>query len=139
MTDPNILARKLTLLRDHVARLRRRRPPCVNDLRADVDLQDAISMSLLVAVQAALDIALHISADSGWGVPATYAEAFTMMADRGALDRDAAQRLLRMATLRNRLAHGYATVDFERIWEELPDGLAAFDRFAIDVARLLDP
>jgi hypothetical protein len=53
MTDPAIVMRKLAALRDHVERLRRRRPATAEALRADVDLQDALSMSLLVAVQTA--------------------------------------------------------------------------------------
>jgi uncharacterized protein with HEPN domain len=42
-----------------------------------------------------------------------------------------------MATLRNRLAHGYGTVDMNRIWAELPAGLAALDAFASAVAQSL--
>jgi uncharacterized protein YutE (UPF0331/DUF86 family) len=137
VTDPDVLARKLTLLQDHVARLERRRPQHAKQLRDDSDLQDALAMSLLVAVQAALDIALHIASDSGWGVPGTYADAFQLLAARGGLDADVSQRLLRMATLRNRLAHGYATVDFERVWTELPDGISAFEQFAGYAAKWL--
>jgi uncharacterized protein YutE (UPF0331/DUF86 family) len=50
-------------------RSRRRRPVSVDVLRKDVDLQDALAMSLLVAIQEAVDIAFHIAADEGWGVP----------------------------------------------------------------------
>jgi uncharacterized protein YutE (UPF0331/DUF86 family) len=139
VTDPDVLARKLTLLQDQVARLRRRRPTAATALRDDADLQDALAMSLLVAVQTALDIALHIASDSGWGVPGTYADAFELLRERGALDADVAKRLLRMAALRNRLAHGYASVDFERVWTELPDGIAAFERFAAAAAKWLAP
>lgn len=32
-----------------------------------------------------------------------------------------------MAALRNRIAHGYASVDFARIWAELPSGLEALN------------
>ena len=36
--------------------------------------------------------------------------------------------------MRNRIAHGYASVDHERLWGELPDGLRALDAFAAAVA-----
>ncbi len=137
MTDPAILVRKLTALREHTARLRRRRPSSVEPLRTDVDLQDALAMSFLVAVQTALDIAMHIAADDGLGVPASYADAFALLARHGRLDAPIARSLEGMAALRNRIAHGYASVDFERIWHELPAGLAAFDGFAAAVATRL--
>ncbi|MBK8979790.1 MAG: DUF86 domain-containing protein [Planctomycetes bacterium] len=138
MTDPAIILRKLTALREHTARLRRRRPSDAARIRDDVDLQDAIAMSLLVAVQAALDVALHVAADEGLGVPATYAEGFEMLAHHGLLDRETARRLAGMAALRNRIAHGYASVDHARIWAELPDGLQAFDTFAAALSARLE-
>lgn len=94
-------------------------------------------MSFLVAVQAALDIALHIAEDDGLGVPATYAEGFGMLADHGYIDQETSRGLGVMAALRNRIAHGYASVDFERIWTELPAGIAALDAFSTAIARQL--
>ena len=96
-------------------------------------------MSLLVAIQGALDIALHMASDEGWGVPASYAEGFALLAGHGVIDAGLAATLANMATLRNRLAHGYASVDMERIWTELPAGLAALDAFSSAIARRLDP
>jgi uncharacterized protein YutE (UPF0331/DUF86 family) len=57
----------------------------------------------------------------------------------GVIDTALARRLAAMAALRNRLAHGYASVDVERIWSELPEGLAALDGFAAAVAARLGP
>ena len=137
MTEPAIMLRKVALLREQVARLRRRRPPAPDALVKDVDLQDAIAMSLLVAVQSALDIALHLASDRGWGLPATYAESFKILEREGVLTATTAGSLANMATLRNRIAHGYASVDFARIWEELPVGIDSLDRFAAAVAPMI--
>lgn len=149
MSDPAILLRKLATLREHTARLKRRRPPGPDALRDDIDLQDAIAMSLCVSVQSALEVALrvalhgalhgalHVAAEQGAGVPATYADGFRMLADLGWIDGDTARRLAGMAALRNRIAHGYATVDHERIWSELPVRVAALDELATVVAARL--
>jgi uncharacterized protein YutE (UPF0331/DUF86 family) len=75
MTDVEIVLRKLSVLRDHVARARRRRPTSADLLVADQDLQDALCMSLLVAIQESIDTAFHIAADEGWVSPASDAEA----------------------------------------------------------------
>jgi len=133
MTDVLLVLRKLTVLRDHAARVARRRPAEVSGL-ADLDLQDALAMSLLVAIQEAADIALHIASDEGWGVPSSYADGFTLLAARGVLDPELAQQLARLAGLRNRLAHAYAFVDAERMHAELPSGLAALERYAQAIA-----
>lgn len=133
MTDVMLVLRKLTILREHAARVARRRPADVADY-ANVDLQDALAMSLLVAIQEASDIALHIASDEGWGIPSSYAEGFELLAAHGLLDPELARQLARMAALRNRIAHAYAFVDPERVHAELPVGLAALERFAVAVA-----
>lgn len=100
-------------------------------------LQDAIALSLLVAVQEAVDIALHISSDEGWGIPASYRESFDFLAKHGVIDAPLATAMASSAALRNRIAHGYGTVDLERLWADLPAGIAAFDAFAAAIARYL--
>jgi uncharacterized protein YutE (UPF0331/DUF86 family) len=139
MTDRDVVLRKLTSLHEHVARMRRRRPDDVEVWRRDVDRQDALAMSLLVAVQDALDVALHMASDEGWGVPASYSESFAMLSAHGVVSSELAGALADMASLRNRLAHGYGTVDAERIWVELPAGLATLDAFATAIATHIGP
>jgi uncharacterized protein with HEPN domain len=41
--------------------------------------------------------------------------------------------------VRHRIAHGYATLDVERIWAELPAGLDVLDAYARAIARFLPP
>jgi uncharacterized protein YutE (UPF0331/DUF86 family) len=39
--------------------------------------------------------------------------------------------------MRNRIAHGYASVDHQRLWRELPDGLRALEAFGAAVTAWL--
>lgn len=137
MTDAEIVSRKLSVLRDHVTRARRRRPSSPDLLAADQDLQDALCMSLLVAIQEAIDTAFHIAADEGWGVPSSNAEAFEVLSRNSVLSADLARAMGNAAALRNRIAHGYATIDLPRLWAEIPAGLDALDRYVAKVAELL--
>ena len=139
MTDAALVLHKLSTLRDHVDRVRRRRPASAEMLRRDVDLQDALAMSLLVAIQEAANIAFNISADEGWGIPGSYADAFHMLARHRVIDTPLADELARTVAVRHRLAHGYATVDLDRLWTELPVGLGALDRYAAAIATFVSP
>ncbi len=51
MTNAALVARKLAVLEDHLRRLKSRRPPTREAFEADLLLQDAVAMSLLVVVQ----------------------------------------------------------------------------------------
>jgi len=139
VTDALIVLKKLAMLREHAARVRRRRPPTREAFESDVDVQDALALSFLVAVQEANDIAMHVAADEGWGVPSSYAEAFEILANHGVITAEHARELAGVAAVRNRIAHGYASVDPGRIWNELPAGLDALDRYVEAIARLAAP
>lgn len=137
MTDRELVLQLLSTLAEHVARARRRRAEDWAKFRDDVDLQDSLSLSLLVAAQEAVDVAFHICTDEGWGVPASYADAFSILSDHRVIDADLADELRRVVAVRNRIAHLYGTVDVERVWHEVPAGLDALERFAAAVARFL--
>lgn len=137
MTNAALVTRKLAVLQEHLQRLRSRRPATAAELRKDDLLQDAIAMSVLVVVQEAIDIALHIASDEGWEIPSTSREAFVTLARHGVLTEQLVTELGVAAQLRNRIAHGYASLDVERLWGELPAGVAAFGAFARGVATLL--
>jgi uncharacterized protein YutE (UPF0331/DUF86 family) len=137
VTDRDLVLQLLSTLREHVARVRRRRVPQLEAFRADVDLQDSLSLSVLVATQKAIDVAFHICTDEGWGLPASYADAFALLAKNGLIDPTLAGELGRVVAVRNRIAHLYGTVDLERVWQEVPAGVDALERFSAAVARFL--
>lgn len=138
MTDRLIVLKKLAMLREHAGRVRRRRPASCEVFEADIDIQDAVALSFLVAVQEANDIAMHLAADEGWGLPGSYAEAFELLARNHVVTAEHARELAAVASVRNRIAHGYASVDPGRFWAELPAGLDALDRYVEAIARIAD-
>lgn len=139
MTDPTLVLAKLSTLREHVDRMERRRPSTAEAFQGDVDTQDALSLSLIVALQESADIALHIASDEGWGVASSYAESFELLGRREVITPQLAQRMAAIAALRNRVAHGYGSVDFQRIWRETPEGVKAMREYAAAIAAYLAP
>lgn len=137
MTNVALVATKLGVLQEHLRRLTERRPAAPAALRSDTLLLDAVSMSVLVVVQQAMDIALHIASDEGWELASTYRDAFVVLARHGIIADDLAATLGGAAQLRNRIAHGYASLDVERLWSELPLGVASFGEFGRAIASFL--
>lgn len=81
MTNAALALTKLTTLREHVDRMERRRRSMLQAFRDDPERQDALALSLIVAVQEAMDIALHIASDEGWGIASSYAKASSSWPD----------------------------------------------------------
>jgi len=140
MTDAGLVLYKLQRLREQVALVRERRPARPEALGTDLVVRDAMALAFLIAAQEAIDVAYHVAADEGWGVPDSHIAAFELLASHGVIEVDLATRLGGAARVRNRIAHGYASVDHDRLWRELPDGLDALDAFVGAVAAWLpDP
>ena len=137
MTNIPLVARKLAVLEEHLRRLRQRRPTNIETFVTDPLLQDAVAMSVLVVVQEAVDIALHVASDEGWGVPTRYADGFNLLAKHDVISDLLASDLGRAVQLRNRIAHGYASIDASRLWQELPEGERAFTEFVGAIAAHL--
>ena len=137
MVDADVVTAKLVELSDRVERVRKHRLAEPAALAADRDALDLVSFNLMLAVQAALDIASHIIADEGFAPATTFAEAFARLADRGLLETKTASQLGKAAGLRNVVAHGYAGVDVGMVFTAATTGLADFEAFAQQIAAWL--
>lgn len=90
---------------------------------------------LFLAIQECIDLAAHWVADEGWGEPDDAGSAFDILADRGVIGRDMAGALRGAVGLRNRIAHGYALLDYARVHREAQPGIPALRDFLAAIAR----
>jgi uncharacterized protein YutE (UPF0331/DUF86 family) len=106
----------------------------VDTFAIDRERRDLAIFYLFLAIQECLDLAAHWVADAGWGPVDDAASAFDELADRGAIARDLADPLRGAAGLRNRIAHGYAMLDYKRVHREAVAGLGSLRAFLTAVA-----
>jgi uncharacterized protein YutE (UPF0331/DUF86 family) len=102
---------------------------------ADPKGRDLSLFYLFLAIQECIDLAAHWVADGGWGEPDDAGSAFDVLADRGVIERDTATALRAAAGLRNRIAHGYAPLDYGRVHREAQSGIPALRDFLVAIAR----
>lgn len=107
-------------------------------LLADPNGFAALERHLQLAIQAAIDIAVHVLSEDVDRTPESYGHAFLLLVEAGVVDPDLGARLKDAAGLRNILVHDYRDLDPLRVWaaaQELDD-LRAFARA---VLTYLDP
>jgi uncharacterized protein YutE (UPF0331/DUF86 family) len=121
LVDPDVVRRRLRQIDRRVAALRAIAAGREGDFVDDDALQAQAERHLQVAVQSAIDIALHILAEDSSETPEDYATAFLLLARIGLIDRPLADRLRSAAGLRNVLVHTYLDVDPRRLWAHLRD------------------
>lgn len=100
-----------------------------DEFLADVKSRDLATFYLFLTVQECIDLAAHWVSDAGWDVPDDAGGSFDLLAEHGAMDRELAVVLRGAVGLRNRIAHGYGSVDHERIHQEYRGGVVALRRF----------
>ena len=134
MVRPDVAARKIARasvwLDDADAVLSR---PVDDFVNAAKD-RDLAAFYLLLAIQECIDLAAHWVADAGWTAPDDAASTFDVLAEREVIDRDLAAALRLATGLRNRIAHGYAMLDYRRIHADSRTGIQALRRFLTAVA-----
>jgi uncharacterized protein YutE (UPF0331/DUF86 family) len=134
MVNRDLVARKLARARRWMADAAGRLDQPHDKFLADADARDLATFHLFLAMQEVIDLAVHWVADAGWEPPDDAGGAFDVLANRGIIPLAAATDLRGMVGLRNRIAHGYATLDHARLQEEAKDGLAAMRAFLVAIA-----
>jgi uncharacterized protein YutE (UPF0331/DUF86 family) len=137
MVQLEIIGRKLADLDAHVARVRQHRRASAAELASDRDALDLVAFNLMLAVQAACDLATHLIADEGWSTPPTAAESFHRLAEHQVIGTNTATALRRAVGFRNVVAQGYAGIDVPATHAASTLGLDDLDRFAREVAAWL--
>lgn len=130
MVDRDLLRRKTAGILHHVARLRRHVAVDAAHLRRDEDLLNTILMDLQQAIQACLDLAVHVCVDDKLGAPASAGEALALLHRAGRIDDVLQQRLTGAAGLRNLIVHQYVEIDTARILSVIQHDLGDLERFA---------
>ena len=133
MVDQAVLMRKAAEVRRYVGSVRARLRD-VETAAPSEEVRDLVAFHLLLAAQAAIDLATHFIADRGLAVPGSYRDAFHSLARAGLIDDALAERLADCAAVRNRIAHVYDSLDWRRLVTEAPAHLDALDAFLVAVA-----
>jgi len=127
--DLPTFAEKVAAVERHLARVKEYLPPSPAELRPSSLALDAVLLHLWQAAQITIDLAMSVTVRLHLGTPKTYGDGFVALAQAQVIQKDLADRLVRMTGFRNRVAHAYEDLDLLRVHEAAthgPDDLRAF-------------
>ena len=136
--DKAVLDNKFESLRRCIQRIRDKTPESVEELLADIDLQDIISVNLERAVQISVDIASHILAESNDPVAQTMSEGFAQLSKLGIIPEKLAVRMKKVVGFRNISVHAYQSIDWEIVYHITQKNLADFVDFVRYISKKLE-
>ncbi len=132
-----IIRRKLGRMIEALEHLRPIARYALQEYRERYYERKAAERLLQEAIEAALDINAHVIAESGRAVPEDYHAGFLKLAELGILPLELAQELAPAAGLRNRLVHGYDTIDDAKVLAAIGRTLELFPRYVHAVEAML--
>ena len=99
------------------------------DTLDNYDIQDIFILNLQRAVQACIDLAVHIISDEGWGVARMVRENFQILEEHGIIESTMADKLKRMVGFRNLAIHDYTQLNIEILKNILEHTLTDIEDF----------
>lgn len=137
MSEHDVVEKLLAALAHRAARAARLARPTTEELAADEDALDLVAFNLMLAVQAACDVAAHLIADQRFRPASSLAEGFHRLAEEGVITVHTAQQLARAVGLRNVVADAYHRLDPSAVQRASTEGIADLEAFAREVATWL--
>ncbi|MBX7058295.1 MAG: DUF86 domain-containing protein [Leptospirales bacterium] len=107
------------------------------ELAAEPGRMLAIQHGLQLAIQALIDLALHIASAAGAARLERYRDAVRALSEEKIVSPEAGERLQAMVGLRNILVHGYTDVDEVRLLELVDQRLDDFITVANQIEEAL--
>lgn len=83
------------------------------DTLDELNVQDIFVLNLQRAVQATIDLATHIIASEGLGIPDTIKGNFVLLDDAGIINKRLSKKMQAMVGFRNIAIHDYQSLDVE--------------------------
>lgn len=128
MIDTDIVYAKVGNIHNCLRRIRD-----VTKLNADrlvnIDVQDIFVLNLQRAVQSSIDLAAHLVAGEGLGLPTSIRENFTLLQQGGILSPSLVSKMKRMVGFRNIAIHEYQNLDVDVLKSILTDHLQDLEEF----------
>ncbi len=134
----DVIVRKLDTVGRCLNRVRENTPPSQEVLLEDYTRQDVIVLNLERAVQACVDVGLHIFSGRNEPVPDSMGDVFLRLARLGIIDEKTAQALKGTVGFRNVAVHAYQEIDYAIVYSICTKHLNDFRAFARQIMVALD-
>ena len=128
MPDKDIVMAKVAIIQRCLKRIQETThldPESLND----IDKQDIFVLNLQRAVQAVIDLATHIVASEGLGLPDTIEDNFNLLYEGKIIHRELAKRMEGMVGFRNIAVHNYESLNEGILKSILSEQLADLEEF----------
>lgn len=129
---------RLKHLQESLDKLEQLRASPKEELLSQFEKYWAAEHGLHLAAETIFDIGNHILAGKFGENPRGYDEIIPKLAEKGVITQALAKRFEKVGGFRNILVHEYMTVDKEKVYDRLQEGLGDFHQFIKEILLWLE-
>ncbi len=134
MVDRDVVLEKVNQIQNCLKRINEKTEGNPEKLE-DLDIQEIFVLNLQRAIQACIDLAAHVIADEGLGLPTELRENFILLEKKGIIDASLSNRLQKMVGFRNIAVHDYSHIDTGVLKSILTKNLHDVEEFYLCILR----
>ncbi len=134
MVDKDVILEKVGQIQRCLKRIHEKTQDNPQTLE-NIDVQDIFVLNLQRAVQTTLDLAAHVIAEEGLGLPHDLKENFQILENANLIAPSLSQRLQKMVGFRNIAVHEYSTIEVPILKSVLTKDLHDIEEFNSVVLR----
>lgn len=131
--NKDVIASKIEIIRKTLERIRIHTPETYENFSENYDAQDIVSLNLERSIQACVDIAAHIIADTDMPPAQTMAESFASLEKQRIIAKEVSERMKKAVGFRNISVHDYQEIDWHIVYSICTKNLSDFEEFVRQV------
>ena len=137
MINKDLILKKINEINSFLELLEKYENLNIDDFLKNKDLIDAVKYRLINIIEACMNICNHIVVRKFNVISESYGECFKILGERGIIDKDLSNSLVKMARFRNLLIHLYSKIDDKEVYRILKENLIDVKNFIKEILKIL--
>jgi len=137
MTNFSVIENKISYLKKYLAILEGYKQYTRKQIGEDVDIKGMVERYLYLLVQSAIDLAEAVLSFKNLRKPTTLGETFAILEEAEIIDKNLTDEMIKMVGFRNILAHDYAEINYDIVYDILQNKLSDIEKFIQQIREQL--
>jgi len=129
MTNYIVLENKISSLEKYLNIVKRYKRFSREQIEKDVDIKGMVERYLYLLVQSTIDLAEAVLSFKNLRKPTTFSETFIILEEAKIIEKALAEKMIKMVGFRNILAHDYAEINYDIVYDVLQNRVSDIEEF----------
>ena len=137
MKNFSVIENKISYLKKYLQILKGYKQYTREQIEKDTDIKGMNERYLYLASQSTIDLAEAVLSFKDLRKPTTLSETFCILQEAEIIDNDLVEKMIKMVGFRNVLAHDYAEINYDIVYDILQNKLPDIEEFIHQIKQII--